>query len=235
MRIGATVLLYEQQCIQSYGWSVFRPFGKLQGILDSLEEYQCDEVAIIRPVRKCDNLERFKQDVNVLQSLKSMTPISFGGGIRSIEHLNCLRVLPIERLVFSSAFINKDKCLITAAIDLFGHQAIQCILPLCFRNGLLCVYESATSEYVPIEQLDCSFIDFYANEIVLIDIVNEGRSNSFNWELLDALPFANNKLVISGGIGSDCIKHARENLLASVLIDNKILHSEFSISSLKHA
>ena len=44
MRIGSTVLLIDRLCVQSYGWSRLRPLGVLQGVIDSLEEYHCDEV-----------------------------------------------------------------------------------------------------------------------------------------------------------------------------------------------
>ena len=69
MRIGSTVLLNENKCIQSYRWECFRPLGTLQGVIDSLEEYQCDEIAIIRPVRKNDSLDAFKTDISELKKL----------------------------------------------------------------------------------------------------------------------------------------------------------------------
>ena len=105
MRVGSTLLLKNKKCYQSYNWSYFRPLGSLQIAVDSLDEYECDEVAIIRPVRDCDSLDLFSRDLDVLRELNAMTPISFGGGIRSREHLELLEGLPVERFVFSSAFI----------------------------------------------------------------------------------------------------------------------------------
>ena len=106
MRVGSMVLLSEQHCVQSYEWGLMRPLGNFQSVLDSLEEYCCDEVAIIRPVRSNDSFKNFQRDIETLQKLKTMTPISFGGGIRTKEHLNILQGLPIERLVFSSMFLD---------------------------------------------------------------------------------------------------------------------------------
>jgi imidazole glycerol phosphate synthase subunit HisF len=164
-----------------------------------------------------------------------MTPVSFGGGIRTLDHLNSLTDLPIERLIFSSAFLERDKRLIYRAKDLFGHQAIQCLLPLTNKNDSVYVYHSGASEYVPIENIDFEFINSLANEIILVDTKNEGQRNTFDWSLINALPFDNEKLIISGGIGSNCIQEAYKNNLASVLIDNKVLHKEYSISGLKNA
>lgn len=235
MRIGSTILFHENKCIQSYSWQCFRPLGTLQGVIDSLEEYQCDEIAIIRPVRKNDSLNVFKSDISELKKLKTMTPVSFGGGIRTVEHLKCLTDLPIERLIFSSAFLDGNKNLINRAKDFFGHQAIQCLLPLAYRDEGVFVYHSGLSDYIAIEELDIEFINTSANEIILVDIKNEGQENAFDWSLIDGIPFNCKKIIISGGIGKNCIHRAYKKQLASVLIDNKVLHKEYSISGFKDA
>jgi phosphoribosylformimino-5-aminoimidazole carboxamide ribonucleotide (ProFAR) isomerase len=235
MRIGSTVLLCEQQCIQSYEWKIKRPFGKLQGVIDSLEEYHCDEVAIIRPVRDNDSFDYFRKDIEIVKKLSSMTPISFGGGVRTLEYLKLLQGLPIERLIFSSAFLDKNEKLIMAAKDLFGHQAIQCLLPVTIKNGEALVFNSSKSGYIPMESIDTQFINELANEVILFDTEHEGMNNSFDWSLLEKIPFSNNKLIVSGGIGRNDIIKGRTNGIASVLVDNKILHQEYSISGYKHA
>lgn len=235
MRVGSTVLLHAQRCVQSYHWSALRPLGNLQSVLNSLEEYQCDEVAIIRPVRDHDTLAQFEADIQVLHRLKTMTPISFGGGIRSLKHLALLNDLPVERLVFSSAFLAKDCALLDAAKNLFGHQAIQCLLPIRVSNRGLEVFYSEKATFVTIDDVDFSFIQSYANEIILFDVASEGEHNQFDFELLSTLPIENSKLIVSGGIGHESVRIANEKGLASVLIDNKVLHKEYSITSYKHA
>ncbi|EGQ7933990.1 HisA/HisF-related TIM barrel protein [Vibrio vulnificus] len=235
MRIGSTVLLYAQRCVQSYHWNTLRPLGDLQSVLDSLEEYHCDEVAIIRPVRDQDTFEQFEADIQVLHRLKTMTPISFGGGIRSLKHLALLKDLPVERLVFSSAFLAKDYALLNEAMNLFGHQAIQCLLPIRLHDGALDVFCSEKSTFLNIDDVDFSFIQSHANEIILFDVTSEGEHNQFNFDLLSTLPIENSKLIVSGGIGHESVRVASEKGLASVLIDNKVLHKEFSIASYKHA
>jgi len=235
MRIGSTVLLHNQRCVQSYQWNSLRPLGELQGVLDSLEEYQCDEVAVIRPVRKNDTAEKFEADINVLHRLTTMTPISFGGGIRTIEHLDLLSDLPVERLVFSSPFLSNQDKLLAKATSLFGHQAIQCLLPIRQREGCLEVYCSDRAKFVAQEMIDFNFVQAYANEVILLDVANEGRTNKFDFDLLKYVPIDRNKLIICGGVGHESVKTAKKQGLASVLIDNKVLHKEYSIASYKHA
>lgn len=235
MRIGSTVLLKEQLCVQSYKWKTMRPLGNLQGVINSLEEYQCDEVSIIRPVRKNDSFKDFKQDIQILKSLKTMTPISFGGGIRSVDHLKLLSDLPIERLVISSAFLEKNMDLIILARDLFGPQAIKCLLPVNHQNDEVSIYHSSAGKFIPLSTIDTKFIDEFANEIVLFDTLHEGCSDQFDWSILSKIPFASQKLIISGGIGKQTFINARDKNIASVLIDNKVLHKEYLIRGYKNA
>jgi phosphoribosylformimino-5-aminoimidazole carboxamide ribonucleotide (ProFAR) isomerase len=235
MRIGSTVLLSDQHCVQSYEWKMKRPLGRIQGVFDSLEEYHCDEVAIIRPVRDNDSFDDFRKDIDVVKELSSMTPISFGGGVRTLKHLKLLKNLPIERLIFSSTFLDKDEKLILAAKDLFGHQAIQCLLPVIAKDGKVRVYHSSKNIYIPIDSVDAKFINNLANEVILFDVTHEGMSNCFDWSLLKGVKIASKKIIISGGVGKKDIQRAKANRIASVLVDNKILHQEYSISGYKNA
>ena len=234
MRVGSTLLLQNQKCVQSYNWKTIRSLGDLQGILNSLEEYQCDEVAIIRPIRVQDTWTQFKEDMNALHSLKTMTPISFGGGIRSKDHLSLLKDLPIERLIFSSAFILKNEALLKLSKDLFGHQAIQCLLPIQNKNGNMQVYCSYEGKFISIAEIDFKFIQTYANEVILFDVSHEGACDQFDFELTKQIPLSNDKLIISGGVGVESIKTAHKLGFACVLIDNKVLHKESSIKRYKH-
>jgi imidazole glycerol phosphate synthase subunit HisF len=234
MRIGSILLLDNQRCVQSYHWKNFRPLGSLQLAMDSLEEFECDEVAIIRPVRNKDSFELFTKDLDVIRALKTMTPITFGGGIRTLQHLELLKDLPIERLMFSSSFITKDELLIEKASCLFGHQAVQCVLPVKLIGEIVCVYDCKLAQFCPLEAIDLGFVDQFANEVVIYDVDNDGAVNSFNESLLDGHPFLRNKIVVTGGIGKCTIDWARRQGVASVLIDNKALHQECSIKSYKH-
>ena len=239
MRVGANVLMREQRCVQSYNWSLQRPLGNLQWVIDELGEYECDEITIIRPVRAHDSLETFKQDLAQLRQLKSLTPISLGGGLRDTQQLSLLQGLPIERLVFSSAFIENNVSLIRSASQIFGRQSIQCLLPLKLNANKLSVFHSTKAEYQNIDRLDLAFIDEFANEIIIYDTEHEGEYDTFDQRLLSTLQTYHSvdygKLIVSGGVGHSTVNWAMQKGLASVLIDNKALHTEYAIEGYKHA
>ena len=122
-----------------------------------------------------------------------------------------------------------------AAKNLFGHQAIQCLLPITIKCGEALIYNSSRSSYTPLETTDIEFINNLANEVILFDTTHEGKTNSFDWLLLNKVPFDCKKIIISGGIGKEDVQKAKVKGIASVLIDNKILHQEYSISGYKNA
>lgn len=234
MRVGASVLLNSGRAIQSYGWHLHRPFGELQRALNSLEHYGCDEIAIIRPVRNSDSSAMLLNDIATLRLLNIMTPISFGGGIRSRESLELLVDLPIERLIFSSAFFTRNTPLITAASNLFGMQAVQCMLPFRCKGDYLEFFHSARNEFSRLSESDLEYIDKYSNEIILYDTESEGHTNRFQIDILDRIPFSKTKLIISGGVGRESVRLGRLGNIASVLIENRILHTEYSIKGFKN-
>lgn len=233
MRVGATLLLLDGYCYQSYNWQILRPLGKLQNAVDILEQYQCDEISIIRPIRDKDD-KTFLNDIKTVANLKSLTPISFGGGLRSQEHIDMLHKLPIERLIFSTPFIEQNTQLLQYAKSRFGNQAIQALLPFKELNNQIYIFHSANNSFIPLEQIDISFIDKYANEVILFDTKHEGDKNHFYRDILNKIDIPNHKIIISGGIGKDDIKFAQNNNLASVAIENKVLHTEYSIKEYKN-
>jgi imidazole glycerol phosphate synthase subunit HisF len=234
MRVGACVLLKDGQCYQSYGWQQFRPLGGLQHVVDMLEAYHIDEIAIIRPIRDHVDKDSLLSDMQHLQDLKTMTPISFGGGVRSRADLDALPNLPIERLVFSSAYIQKNESLIKAATASYGRQALQALLPVAVRNNELFVFHCQQNNWEPLTEDCLQYCAEHANEIIFYDTANEGIRDAFDWALLESIMLNSSQLILSGGIGEETTHLALRQGFASVLVENRILHQEYSVRRYKH-
>ena len=73
-----------------------------------LEERQVDEIAIIRYCRGDQDNYSFESDLKLISNLDCITPLSFGGGIRDFKSLKYLHQLPIERILLSSAYVEKN-------------------------------------------------------------------------------------------------------------------------------
>lgn len=226
MRVGTTVLLKEGFCYQSYGWNTLRPLGSLKNVLKFLDYYQVDEICIIRINRDFDSFEKFNRDVDLVRSLICNSPLSFGGGIRSQQHLSLLDGLPIERIHFSSAFIKKQNQLISSAKNRFGSQAIVASLPVRINLGKLEVFNSSENKFQALTNSMLEFIKNNADEILIIDCMHEGETEKFDFEIIKLLNFPIEKIIISGGIGPSVINIASSKGYASSLIENRVLHKE---------
>jgi len=235
MRIGTSLLLQNQNCVQSYGWELLRPLGDADTAVSALSEYACDDISFIRIARGDGCLAEFTKDLDVIRKLKCSTPVAFGGGLRSITHLELLRGLPIERLVFSSAFITKDVQLLKYAQEIFGRQSIQCLLPISAQADEFEVFCCNKNQYIKLINLDFDFISEFANEIILYDTRHDGCGSGFDTRILNAVPISPDRLVFTGGIGKAEVKWAKQLRAAGVLIDNKTLHKESSIAGYRYA
>ena len=228
MRTGAIILFKNGYCYQSYGWKILRPLGKLQNVLDHLEEYQVDEISIIRPVRLNDSDDSFYSDLKVLSNLKTLTPISFGGGLFNYERIKASRTLPFERLIFSSQLFTKENDLIKRSSELLGRQAILGCLPFKFNNDNLNVFDSSENIFKPFNNLNLEQLDL-CDEILTYDTLNEGHKNFFDKRILENDYLKKRKLIVSGGIISKKNLKTSHLNIASVLIENRVLHKEYSI------
>ncbi len=228
MRIGAMVLLREGVAVQSYGWQLVRGLGRLQGVLDALDDYGCDEIAVIRPVRDSDTDTALAEDIHQLGQCSTMTPLSFGGGIRCAKQLSLLQELPVERLVLSSAVLKGERELIEQASQSFGKQAIQCLLPVRRHRQKIEVFCPAHGCFQPLSGQTLELIDALCNELILVDTTHEGVPNSFDFALLEALSFPRERTLLSGGIGTKTVAKAADSGVAAVLLDNRMLHREYA-------
>lgn len=234
MRIGSSILIRDSKAIQSYNWNLTRPLGNLQDVMRSLDRFETDEVCIMRYSRGLEDECQVQKDLIKLETLKSMTPISLGGGISPSFLPNLIGNLPIERLVFSSEFIIRNSDVIEIAKEKMGRQAIQCLLPLISINNSVSAFHCKSQKFLDINQINFNRIDSLSNEVIIYDMQNEGNIDEFNFSLLKPIPIKESKIVITGGIGLQTIKKAHQRGFAGVLIENHTLHSEDSIRRIKN-
>lgn len=225
MRIGTTLLFKDGYCYQSYGWKMLRPLGALQNALDHLDEYELDEICIIRPVR--DNDKAYHQDLRCLKEAKSSTPLSFGGGIRTLNDIEILEGMPVERFVISSALFNANTALIERLHAKYGEQSIVGFIPFSLAEQFR-VFNSQENFFQSPDSLNKSALRL-CDEVVLHDCDAEGEYTGFKTEVASAFGIDKNKLIFSGGV-SGMVKNVESIPFKpkSILIDNKILHRENS-------
>lgn len=212
---------------------MWRPLGSLQRAISSLDEYECDEIAIILPLRTNISAQLPTQDLEIIRDLDTTTPVSFGGGIRSVKDLEHIRNLPIERLMISSAMIEENWQLMEKLKETYGSQALQTVLPVRKCGDIISVFHSARNRFVELNTLNMNLLSEYSNEIIIYDVDADGNLDSFNFDILKFIDIEKNKIVITGGVGAEVINKAKTYGITSCLIDNRTLHSEYSIAKYK--
>lgn len=233
MRIGASIFFKNTVAMQSYGWSTHRVLGRLDGIYRSLDEYECDEIALVRIVKGSDGFDDFIRDLDVVEKCQTSSPLSFGGGLRSIGHVKAIQNYSVERLIFSSMAVQSRFDLLEAAASIFGRQAVQVLLPLARRNETFVVYDSAANTYRDLSDLDFKNLEVFSNELIVYDTDHDGYEDRFDFELLSAIDFPFPRLIVSGGIGKTSIQEAKQKNLASCIVENRVLHKEYSVQEMK--
>tara|TARA_B110000003_G_scaffold247928_1_gene259299 strand:+ start:16904 stop:17593 length:690 start_codon:yes stop_codon:yes gene_type:complete len=227
MRRGAIVLFKNGYCYQSYGWNILRPLGKLQNVIDHLEEYQVDEISIIRPIKGNDDDKSFYSDMLELSKIKSSTPLNFGGGLYNKKRVDQARSMSFERLIFSSILFSRNSKVLTYASNIIGKQAIVGCVPFKFNKNDLTIFNSSKNKFLSLEKLNINLLDL-CDELLIFDCRNEGNNNTFDNKILNHSLINKKKIIISGGVNSE-IKNSNFKNLASILIENRILHKEYSI------
>ena len=225
MRVGTTLLFKNGYCYQSYGWNMLRPLGDLQNALDHLDKYELDEICILRPVR--DNDHTYNKDIKRLRYAKSSTPLAFGGGIRSLDDIELLEGMPVERFIVSSALFNRDIRLIERLHSKYGEQSIVGFIPFSLKEQLG-VFNPLKNHFQSPQSLNESALSL-CDEVVLHDCDAEGRNIGFNAAVVSSLEIKSNNLIFSGGV-SEIVRNGESVGIEpkSILIENKILHRENS-------
>jgi phosphoribosylformimino-5-aminoimidazole carboxamide ribonucleotide (ProFAR) isomerase len=233
MRIGTSVLVHNGLAYQSYNWSIYRPLGNVQGVIDALDEYECDEIALIFPTRNDQSIASKTNDLALVKNISSTTPMSIGGGIRSVDDISHLRELPLERFIVSSAAVLNNWKLIEQLKYHFGPQAVQSILPVKYDREELYVCLCSTNKFIPLNKIDLNAIAELSNEVIIYDTNADGFMDRFKFNLISKLCLDPSKTIITGGVGPKCIKVAQKIGISACMIDNRTLHSENSINALK--
>lgn len=233
MRVGASIIMKNGVAVQSYGWNLLRPLGDLQSALNSLDEYECDEITVLRYARSEDDAKAYNADISVLANCTTLSPLCFGGGIRSLEHIKKIHGLPVERIIFSSAAIEGNYELIEEAAALFGRQAIQLLIPFNYSGSDLSFFLPSRNNFIGSREVDFNRLHSLCNELILYDTKADGTSDNFSFEALSFIRFPFSRVILMGGIGLDAIKRAKTEGVAAVSIDNKVLHKEYSIFGAK--
>ncbi len=244
-RLIGVVPVRDGRVAKSVGYERWFPAGTITTALKNLERWGVDEIVLLDVSRRPTIDERVLIE---LQSNPIRTPLTFGGGIRTLKDVSRLLRSGVDRILIESLFWESPRDL-DLIIRSIGAQAIVGSLPIVTNSAAvdceLSVWTGATDSGRPsalpewIERMS----EFEFEEVLVTDVTNEGRYGGFSPSLPDRLarslgPF-DMPVIWFGGI---CEQIAAELLarhdtvgvaIGNVLLEHEIVVPRFRRSLLR--
>lgn len=125
-RLVAVLPVRDGKLVKSYAYRMWRPAGCLKTALLNLDRWAADEILVLDISGRVDIDPRV---VNDLQAASISTPITYGGGIRSVnDAIKVLRAGADRILIETLLWSKQDE--VSRIADEIGHQAIVAGLPV---------------------------------------------------------------------------------------------------------
>ncbi len=178
--------------------------GDLQWLIRNLQLNQLvdavDELSIVNvSARPPLQLKELIKDIQA----RCFVPISVTGGIRSMQDIEQVMDLGVEKVGISTAYLD-SKDILAQASKVFGRQAV--LLHIDYRmneKGVRTVFfDSGRREFSALNSLLQDLDEEYFGELVLHSITHEGTSTGFDVGVLETCKIEiQTPLTLSGGAG----------------------------------
>ena len=203
VRVIPTLLWKNLGLVKGIGFNSWRRVGSILPAVRVYNTRQVDEMIIVDISASKENAE---PDFDMLAEIahECFVPLTFGGGIKNLEHITKALRLGADKIALNTAALANPE-LIRMASERFGAQCVVVSidavkhddgLHYCYtHSGSIKTNREVVGWAQEAEQLG-------AGEILLTDVNLDGSMNGFNQELIKAVSKAVNIPVIaSGGAG----------------------------------
>ena len=201
MKLSAVLLIENESVVNKYNFDSYRPIGKIAQTIKRLEDFQIDEIILLNR----GHTQNPNQDFTSLfdsnsKKITMSTPLAYGGGISTLQHVEKLIDAGVERVVLSARHISAR--LTSEIAKKFGEQSIVFHLPFEIQKSSL-VFKCADAIHGRdsiVEALENNL----GSEVILTSIAAEG-SGEFSIEdvtrVVDIIPKKFN-IIYNGGVSS---------------------------------
>lgn len=202
-RLVGCVLVRDGIVVQSIGFGRYLPVGRVSIALEFLNQWGIDEIALLDMTAGARGQGPDAELVRA-STAKCFVPLTVGGGIRTVEHMDALMHAGADKIALNQAAIDTPD-LITAGAARYGNQCIVVSIDAKRTEGGK--YEVFTeggrrpTGMTPGE-VALRSVDLGAGEIFLTSIDHDGMKNGYDLDLIDQLAGAVNvPVIVCGGAG----------------------------------
>lgn len=202
-RLVATLLVADGWIVNAYGFERLLPVGRPKFVMEELERWEVDEICILNVSRGHSSEPRRNQTMDILQQLPVQTPVSFGGGINSVDEARAVVAAGAERVVLGGAAFREPELVGRVAREL-GEQAVIVSAPFRSLGDSTYWYTPQGGERRSLADLRESLGEGFRGEVLLQSMATDGRYASYDpgtfSQALEALAPIN--CMVMGGISS---------------------------------
>lgn len=166
-----------------------------------------------------DAIARIRQEITV--------PIQLGGGLRSLEDLQEVAELGIDRMVIGSAAVTNPE-FVADAVSVYGDRIA---VGLDARNGMLATHGWKEQSTVSALDAGMRFAESGVEHIVFTDIGRDGRLEGPNISaLVDMTQAIPASVIASGGVSSlDDLCSIKRTRATGVIVGAALYHNRLSL------
>ncbi|PHZ84846.1 AglZ/HisF2 family acetamidino modification protein [Paremcibacter congregatus] len=213
-RVMPCLLLDEGRLVKTTQFKKPRYVGDPINAVRIYNEKEVDEIIILditaSEKNKSINFELLEQITS-----ECFIPVTYGGGVKSVDDFKKLYKIGIEKVSINSAAI-KDASLIPKAVNIFGSQSVMVTMDIKRRliSKKYSVYKSRGKKALKISPIEYAkkVQDLGAGELMINFIESEGTWSGFDIDILSQITQAINIPVIAvGGAGNN--QHIQEAVI----------------------
>lgn len=194
-RIIGVLTVKDGRLVKSYGYTAWRPAGRLGSALRNLDRWGADEIVVL------DISRRAGLDDGVLREIAAAriaTPLAYGGGIRSVGDIRRLMDLGCDRFVVESLLF-ADPAGLREMAAVAGRQALIGSLPLKLEKGVVSLWRP--TGYEPLALWRESLLAAPVSEFLLTSVPSEGGRGTFPAGLVEAVDWLpDGSAILFGGL-----------------------------------
>jgi len=224
-RLVATLIVSDGWIVNAYEFDRFLPVGRPRFIVEELERWEVDEFCVLDVSGGSLAKRSQSQTAAIVQDFTAQTPLSFGGGIDSVDDARAVIAAGAERVVLGGAAF-RDPELIWRVADELGEQAVVVSTPFRIVNGCAFWCMPRGKEHRVLSALRETIGDDFRGEVLLQSMATDGRDVSREPQLFsDALKvLAPVPCMVMGGIGSvdSVTRLLAQNGVSAVCVGNQM-------------
>jgi cyclase len=234
-RVIGVITVRNGWAVQSFGFERYLPLGRPEWIAENLDRWGVDEIMVSCIDRSRKGVGPDFDLLNRLNTLGLSTPLTYSGGIHSVEQAARVVESGAERVCLD-AVLHANPDAVECMAALLGAQALIAALPLQISDQKMSWYDYQRKSYAPIaKEVLALFSEGYISEALIIDRKNEGKLGGFDPGLVEKFPDSKVSLILFGGISDPAQIQTLLSLpqVVAIGVGNFLNYSEHAVQHLK--